>query len=241
MRNTTLVRELLRPIPGLQAVSRSLSRRAFGGSCKFWEERYANGGTSGPGSYGSLAQAKAEFLNTFVREHGVRSVTEFGCGDGHQLASAHYPSYVGLDVSSAAVRICKRRFADDPSKSFFLYDGECFADPVGVFRADLVLSLDVIYHLVENEIFETHMRHIFDSASRYVVVYSTNSELIDGAPHVRHRAFTPWVEANAPEWRLARTVRGPNTESRRADFFVFELTGGQGGTGERGGHRWLRA
>ena len=69
---------------------------------------------------------------------------EFGCGDGNQLSLADYPSYVGLDVSKTAVRLCQRRFADDLSKSFFLYDSACFTDRAGLFTADLAVSLDVI-------------------------------------------------------------------------------------------------
>jgi hypothetical protein len=36
------------------------------------------------------------------------------------------------------------------------------------------LSLDVIYHLVETEMFDLHMIHLFQSASRFVIIYSTN-------------------------------------------------------------------
>jgi hypothetical protein len=61
-------------------------RRAFPGSGSFWENRYRTGGTSGSGSYGRLAEFKAEILNEFVRERGVSSIIEFGCGDGAQLS-----------------------------------------------------------------------------------------------------------------------------------------------------------
>ena len=88
---------------------------------------------------------------------------EFGCGDGHQLALADYPCYIGLDVSAAAIRLCKDRFSDDRTKSFFLYDGECFVDRVGLFSADLGISLDVVYHLVEDAVFDAYMRHLFES------------------------------------------------------------------------------
>jgi hypothetical protein len=47
-------------------------------------------------------------------------------------------------------------------------------------------------------------------------------EISGTAPHVRHRRFTPWVEANCPEWTLTKVTRGPNTEYARADFFVYQ-------------------
>src|SRR5512139_2970605 len=87
-----------------------LRRFAFSGSKDYWEERYRAGGNSGGGSYGRLAQFKADVLNGFVERHGVESVLELGCGDGHQLELARYPKYIGLDVSVTAIRQCAARF-----------------------------------------------------------------------------------------------------------------------------------
>ena len=216
------LRDVMRPLPGVRRISLLRQRLAFTGSAHYWERNYARGASSGSGSYGGLGAGKSRFLNDLVREHAVRSVIELGCGDGNQLAMAQYPSYVGLDVSRAAIACCQRRFADDPAKSFFLYDGSCFTDRAGVFTADLALSLDVIYHLTEDTVFEAYLRHLFAAGRRLVVIYSTNMEISGTAPHVRHRRFTPWVEANCPEWTLTKVTRGPNTEYARADFFVYQ-------------------
>ena len=156
----------------------------------------------------------------------MRNLVEFGCGDGNQLTLAEYPHYVGLDVSRTAIGLCKRRFAEDPTKSFFLYDGTCFADRAGLFVADLAISLDVVYHLTEDAVFETYMSHLFAAAERLIVVYSTNMVMSGTAPHVRHRHFTPWVEMNCPDWAPARITRGPSPELARADFFVYERAPG---------------
>jgi SAM-dependent methyltransferase len=216
------IRELVRPLPGVRRISLLRRRLAFTGSAQYWEQSYAQGATSGWGSYGPLGAGKSRFLNDLVRDRAVHSVIEFGCGDGNQLAMAEYPSYVGLDVSRTAIALCQRRFADDPSKSFFLYDGSCFTDRAGVFTADLALSLDVVYHLTEDTVFEIYLRHLFAAGRRLAVIYSTNMEISDTAPHVRHRRFTPWVEANCPEWTLTEVTRGPNTSFARADFFVYQ-------------------
>jgi SAM-dependent methyltransferase len=220
------VRELVRPLPGVRKMSLLRQQLAFRGSARFWEQNYARGDTSGAGSYGRAAQGKADFLNAFVSQHAVQSVVEFGCGDGNQLSLAEYPRYVGLDVSRTAIGLCRERFAADPAKSFFLYDGTCFADRGGVFAADLALSLDVIYHLVEDQVFETYLTHLFTAGQRFVVMYSTNMEVAGTAPHVRHRVFTTWVEDNCPEWELAGVTQGPNTGlAERADFFAYRRAG----------------
>ena len=176
---------------------------------------------------------------------------EFGCGDGNQLSLAEYPGYIGLDVSRTAIGLCQRRFAGDPAKSFFLYDGACFTDRAGIFTADLALSLDVVYHLTEDSVFETYLRHLFAAGQRLVVIYSTNAEIGGTAPHVRHRHFTPWVEANCP--RLAAHRGHPGAEHRAGQGRLLRLralvtseavlasatavTGGEARLGRRTGRR----
>jgi hypothetical protein len=215
------VKELIRPIPGMRRLSRLRQQLSFPGSADYWEMRYLAGKTSGHGSYGHLGHWKAEFLNSFVRHHDVRSVIEFGCGDGYQLSLADYPQYVGLDVSRRAIGLCKGRFAGDSHKSFFLYEGDSFVDRAGLFTADLALSLDVIYHLIEDEVYEAYMYHLFSAGGRYVVVYSTNELTRDAAPHVRHRNFSRWVEDHCSEWKLVEVVPGPNSAAGRADFYIY--------------------
>jgi SAM-dependent methyltransferase len=217
-----LVRDMIRPLPGVSRLSLLRQRAAFHGSARYWERNYAEGGTSGAGSYDALALGKAAFLNEFVRIHSIGSVIDFGCGDGNQLSLANYPAYIGLDVSRTAIQWCEQRFAADLAKSFFLYDGACFTDRAGVFTADLAISLDVIYHLTEDAVFDAYMTHLFAAGVRYVIVYATNAERRGTAPHVRHRRFTPWVEAYRPDWRLLQVTQGPNPGSGRADFFTYE-------------------
>jgi SAM-dependent methyltransferase len=216
------VKELIRPLPGVRQLSLLRQRIGFHGSAQYWERNYARGRTSGQGSYDALAEAKAGFLNDFVRAHDVRSVIEFGCGDGNQLSLADYPSYIGLDISRSALELCQRRFAGDPAKSFFLYDGACFADRARLFTADLTISLDVIYHLTEDVVFDDYMTHLFAAGTRYVIIYATNREFSGTAPHVRHRHFTRWAEVHGQGWRLAQVTPGPNPVPDRADFFTYE-------------------
>jgi hypothetical protein len=216
------VKSIVRPIPGVRRLSLLRQRLGFTGSADFWERRYARGGTSGEGSYGVLARGKAEFLNAFVQINRIESVIEFGCGDGNQLSLGKYPNYVGLDISRTAIGLCKRRFADDLNKSFFLYDSSYFVDHAGLFKSDLALSLDVIFHLVEDDIFEAYMTHLFHAANRYVVVYATNGVISDTAPHVRHRYFSSWVDANCSEWQLKEVRDGRGAGQLGPNFFVYE-------------------
>ena len=204
-------------------VTKRTGAKRFPGSNTYWEQRYASGGDSGPGSYGKLSEFKAAVLNEFVTKHDVRSVIEFGCGDGNQLALAKYPTYFGLDVSEVAVGRCRKLFAADTSKRFGLmaeYAGE---------KADLALSLDVIFHLVEDDVFESHMKTLFESANRYVIIYASDCEDTRGLEgfHVRHRKFSVWIQQNLPQWKLIEHIpnkhpyRGDYKQGSFADFFMY--------------------
>ena len=125
----------------------------FRNSSDYWEQRYSSDGNSGEGSYGKYAVIKADVLNRFVEDHSIMSVIEFGCGDGNQLSLFKFPSYIGLDVSSSVLSRCVTRFRDDPTKSFFLTPA---IDTNTPYTAELSLSLDVIYHLVEDEVYLCH-------------------------------------------------------------------------------------
>lgn len=217
-------------IPVLGAATRAawsalLRFRSFPGTGAYWENRYAAGGTSGSGSYDVLANFKAKVLNEFVEEHGVRSVMEFGCGDGNQLKLANYPDYLGLDVSSAAVARCQALFSGDTSRRFKNveeYAGE---------KADLTLSLDVIYHIIEDPVFDEYMQRLFGAATEHVIIYSSNSEALNvryGGYHVKHRRFTDWIAQHAPGWELQKML--PNeypydekdpARTSLADFYFY--------------------
>lgn len=196
-------------------------KRAFKGTTHYWEDRYAKGGNSGAGSYGREAEWKAEIVNDWVAELGVTSVVDLGCGDGNQLGLAKYPRYLGLDPSTTAVRMCMERFRDDPSKSFIAYDPSALADPAGWLRGDLALSMEVIFHLVEDALFENYMTRVFESAERYVVICSNATVDDEQVSHERHRDFTKWVEQNRPEWKLDRRVDPPSDVNLQSSFFLY--------------------
>jgi SAM-dependent methyltransferase len=195
-------------LPAMRARA-TLRRRHFPGSARYWESWYSGGGTSGPGTYGRLALFKATEMNRFVAQHGIASVVDFGCGDGHQLSLAEYPRYVGLDVSETALSMCRARFSDDPNKRFLLYDAKTF-DPLDV-RADLSVSLDVIYHLVEDAVFENYMRHLFASATRFVALYTSDSDSYSEIPppEVKHRPVLRYVKEHFRDWQLYNKVMNP--------------------------------
>ena len=196
---------------------------SFENSNQYWTDRYKKGGNSGAGSYGQLAQFKANVLNRFVSEKTIQSVIELGCGDGSQLLLAEYPSYIGFDISEDAINLCNSLFTDDESKTFAHIDDR--SDE----KADLAISLDVIYHLVEDSVFQEHLDQLFDSASRFVIIYSSNADKLDmvTSKHVKHRNFTVNVGNQYPDWTLVDKIdnqypyNGIDEETSFSDFYIY--------------------
>ncbi|MHA1288567.1 MAG: methyltransferase domain-containing protein [Candidatus Thorarchaeota archaeon] len=185
-------------------------------SSEYWEVRYRNKGTSGKGSYGKLAIFKSEVINNFIKKHNIRSVIDFGCGDGNQASFINCENYIGYDVSRTVVERCRERFKGDRSKTF--------TDSVeGLEKADLTLSCEVIFHLVEFSKFAEHLQQLFTFSKRYVIIFSSNEYTRIPQPrHVKHREFTSYVSECFPEWKLIRKILNKYPKECFSDFFIYE-------------------
>lgn len=202
-------------------------RNTWKGSAHFWNERYANGGNSGAGSYNRLAEFKAKIINDFVSNNKIQTIIEWGCGDGNQLSLAKYPNYIGYDVSPQAIKICKNKFKDDSNKKFFCSKSIFFKSTT----AELSLSLDVLYHLIEDNVFDKYMKQLFTSSTKYVIIYSCNdTESTVNAIHVKHREFTQWIKENvSSKWKLKSLIKNeypfdandPENTSW-SNFYIYE-------------------
>lgn len=146
------MREMIKRIPIVGPIKKIYREmiyklKVFPGSEDYWIQRYNSGRNSGMGSYNKLAEFKAEIINEFVKDNNIETIIEYGCGDGNQLKLAEYPSYIGFEISPKAIKLCQDIFQHDKAKSFRLmteYKGE---------TVQLTLSLDVIYHLVEDDMY----------------------------------------------------------------------------------------
>lgn len=190
----------------------------------YWRSRYEAGGNSGAGSYGRLAEYKAGFINDLVAQCKPRDVIEFGSGDGNQCSLLTIEKYTGVDISPSVVAACRTRFARHKGWRF-LTEAEYQADPI---QADLSMSLDVIYHLVEDEVFERYMATLFAASTEFVLIYSSDTEMPSEATHVRHRRYSDWVAAHAPAFALVQVFEhpfpnSPGSDPRTTSFARFKL------------------
>lgn len=227
------MKEFIKNLPIIGSIVRTakayLVKMLFPGSLEYWENKYQKGGDSGPGSYGRLAIFKAEIINSFIEENNIKSIIEFGCGDGNQLSIGEYGVYIGLDVSKVAISSCMKRFNDDKTKSFLLYHPLYIIDNQKLLCAELALSLDVIYHLIEDDIYEKYLKQLFQSSNKFIIIYSSDYENNSGPPHVRHRNFSRFISANFPDWSLIRKIKNKYPYNKLSpentsfcDFFIYK-------------------
>lgn len=193
----------------------------------YWERRYKTGGNSGVGSYDKFAEFKAEFVNSQIKKNNISSIIEFGVGDGNQLAGLKVEKYTGLDVSSTAIEKCIEMFSGDSSKSFYTIN-----EVKGPLQADMTLSMDVVYHLVEDEVFEQYMIDLFKATKKFVIIYSSNTVSQLGNElneHVKHRRFSDWIEKRVPSARLIYFMKnrypynGNYKVSSFSDFYMYQV------------------
>lgn len=185
----------------------------------YWESHYASGGTSGAGSYGLPAEFKASTINAFLAERGVETVIEFGCGDGNQLGYMNYKRYLGFDISEEALRRCRERFGGDPSKTFHSYDPRTFVNG-GAYKADLVVCLDVLYHITDEDDFRKTLDDVFGCAEKYVILYTTWKKAPSNNVTIIHRDLLDYLRAY-PDFVLERIVPQPHGHLSVADFLIL--------------------
>ena len=201
---------------------KELKKKICFNSAEYWERRYYTKGNSGAGSYGRLAQFKADIINNFIKENNIETVIEFGCGDGNQLSLLNCKQYTGVDVSKTILAETSAKFASDTTKQFIWLKE--FNDE----KADLCLSLDVIYHLIEDDIFEDYMNRLFSSSKRYVIIYSSDKNEFH-VEHVKHRNFTQWISDNKPDWGMTKHIpnlypsdNNDQNNTSFCDFYIYE-------------------
>jgi len=185
----------------------------------YGDNRYKKGGNSGQGSYGRLAEFKLDIINEFIKARKLTTLVDVGCGDANIGSQIKVKNYIGTDISDSIIEKNKVKY---PDRKFVKY-----SELSGV--ADVVLSLDVIFHLIEDKDYEDHMRFLFEHAEKYVIIYSSCKD----TPYrkdalVRHHNFVSWIKKNVSA-ELIDIIpnRYPITDRVNpesfADFYIFKV------------------
>lgn len=196
-------------------------------SSAYWDGRYKKGGNSGAGSYNALAQFKAFIINKFIKDNNVQSLIDFGVGDGNQLSLLDTSKimYYGVDISPTAITKCKQLFHTNKTKQFFVTK-----DFPKTILADLVMSCDVLYHLIENSVYYTYLHELFNRSTQFVIIYARDEDL-NHAVHVKFRKFTDYIKQTFPNFKLIQHIPNKfpqleigqnNNTTSPSDFYVYK-------------------
>jgi len=184
---------------------------------EIWNNRYQNGGNSGAGSYNELYIFKRDIINDIINKNSIKSIIDFGCGDGNQIKEINTKNYIGIDIAETSIDICKMKYSNDSTKKFYTYNE---IDNMNL-QSDLTMSLDVLYHILEEERYVTYLKNLFSCSSKYALIYSNNyNGHMDG--HMYPKKFTDDIESMFPSWQLIEKInqKCPNISS--SDFYLYE-------------------
>ncbi len=188
----------------------------------YWENNYQTGGTSGSGSYGVLAEFKASVINAYLEEKGITTVMEFGCGDGNQLSYMAYKEYLGLDIAKSAIDLCKAQYGADEHKSFLWYQPGYLMNKSFI-TAELVVCLDVLYHIVEDGDFIQTLDDIFSCAGTAVILYTKIAEADNdtNVVTIKDRDIFKYLE-KYQEFKVKEIIPQKHPGISSADFIILE-------------------
>lgn len=155
----------------------------------YWDTRYRAGGNSGSGSRGEEGAWKARFVVEEAQATRPQTLLDLGSGDGvvgaQIMRALPEARYLGVDISPAAVALASSREA--PRMQFL--EGDLVSSRHG---ADLVLCLDVLFHLPtelrQREALSTVGRSFKTSA----VVAAWNSKVLSLGKLAPHCFFCPF-------------------------------------------------
>jgi len=190
-------------------------------SNKYWEDRYKKGGNSGRGSYNELANYKADIINDFINKNNIKTLIDYGVGDGNQLKLIKCDMITGLDVSTTIINKLKNDFKNDKNKQFYLDKNFKLIN-----HSELAISCDVLYHLIDFTIWDNYLFDLFTYSSKYVIIYASNEDKEYGG-HCLSRNFTNYISKRFKNWKLINYIEnkyknaGPNKDSI-SDFYFYE-------------------
>ena len=175
----------------------------------YWNSRYNAGGNSGYGSYGEQKDKKLGWLKDLDFDH----ITDIGCGDFHfsnELLKLHPASYTGFDISGAIVEKNKVRYPEH-KHDFYNYESG-----MNLPKSDLVICLDVLFHIYEEDEYEEMLHTLKTLPTKYLAVTAYEREQKDGVGHHIHIRDFPYKDFGVP------LIREIIEEDGQLYFYLFK-------------------
>lgn len=140
---------------------------------EYWENRYKRGGTSGRGSIGELGKWKWEVIEKFAKP--TDDLIDVGCGDLSFWTGRDFPGrYTGIDVSQT---IIERNRKSRPNLKFLCSSADELVD---IGTAGIVFCLDVLFHIMDDQIYEKTLSNLTKYSSDWIFIYTWSKSPFSG-------------------------------------------------------------
>jgi hypothetical protein len=131
---------------------------------KYWEKRYASGGTSGPGSIGADREWKWRVITEFLTV--VNHVIDIGCGDLTFWEGRDCRDYTGLDASETIIDKNRLR---RPGWSFINALAE---KRIAGLNKECVFCFDLLFHIMDVEAFITILENLCLYSTKHIFIHT---------------------------------------------------------------------
>jgi len=186
-------------------------------SFKYWENRYNSGGNSGNGSYGEGLKNKALLLNNLINKYDLKSISDVGCGECTLLPYLQgIRKYYGYDISPTVLSKISKNNQDGFSKEFIL-----LTNNTKIVSSDLVLSLEVIFHQVNDDEYLDYMRKLVNSNGEYLLILTMNEGILKTNHiknrHIKYRDISKFMDST----NYSLVEKFPFTE-RTSTYYLYK-------------------
>ena len=131
---------------------------------EYWENRYASGGTSGPGSIGAHWEWKWKVINVFLPT--IDHLIDVGCGDLTFWKGRECKDYIGIDISET---IINRNRIKRPAWSFIKAPAQRRIDGL---KKEVVFCLGLLFHVMNSEIFLKILNNLCYYSTDFIFIYT---------------------------------------------------------------------
>jgi hypothetical protein len=132
-----------------------------------WEKRYREGRVRCKGSQGPHKRFKHQIIDLYAGPIAHASVIDVGCGDARFWTWKKKPkAYAGIDVSLSALTRLMRII---PGARVYNVSS---AELVPGLEAEVVLCLDLIFHLMDAQTVQATITNLTKYSSKWIFIYT---------------------------------------------------------------------
>lgn len=131
---------------------------------KYWDQRYNDGGTSGPGHKGDNHIFKWKVIDKY--SPFLQSVVDVGCGDLSFWEGRECESYTGIDISNT---IIKKNMIRCPNWEFICEKAEI---EIKGLHKEAVFCMSVLFHIMDLDTYIQILKNLCTYSDNYIFIYT---------------------------------------------------------------------